>query len=80
VTTQRDRRQDFSETEIETTVGDSAGAPEEIEISPELIEAVVAAVWPEPKPPAFIRRQVARIYWEMKKVRRLVARASSRLQ
>lgn len=38
---------------------------EEIEITPEMIEAGVAAAWQEPAPPPFLRCYVERIYRAM---------------
>lgn len=48
--------------------------PDLDEVTDEMIEAGTAVLWSAPKPPNFVREQVATVYRVMEAVRRAVAR------
>jgi hypothetical protein len=41
----------------------------EIEVTPKMIDEGVKAVWPDPKPPEFVRETVTRIFLAMFRAR-----------
>lgn len=51
--------------------GKTRETEEEIEVTPEMIEAGLMVVWPEPKSPKFVRDQVVKIYIAMEQERRI---------
>lgn len=50
------------------------------QVTPAMIEAGILEVWPDPKPPAFIRGLVERIYLSMERMRLFEIGVSARRQ